>query len=198
MAEFKDISQFTSVTPSGTEEIQISATQKTTLLNISKLGKPDNVPTTTEMNSAITSALNTFKTDNVDPLTQKVDTLDTFMSLSKGLWVKDNGGIVDVSGGGQRHFMDSAPNSVEVSIEDDSFVLEADYAIVVLPKNCTPTFTYSQLDKQTLELRSEFPEPDPSNTQDYIIYVIQLVYEDDHERIFAINAAEYKGISKTS
>ena len=200
MAEFKDISEFTKVIPSGTEEIQISAAQKASLSDIAKLNKPDNVPTTTEMNSAITSALSTFKTDNVDPLNTKVNTLTHFMNVSKGLWTEDEN-IVDVSGGGQRHFMSvgNAPSnrSVEVSIEDDSFGLEADYAIVVLPKSCTPTFVYNQKDKQTLELRSEFPEPDTANNKDYIIYVIQLVYEDSSQRVFAINAADYVATVKS-
>lgn len=45
MAEFHEIgsSQFTDVTPTGTEQIQISATQKTTLQKIANLfkGKAD-------------------------------------------------------------------------------------------------------------------------------------------------------------
>lgn len=205
MAEFKDISQFTKVTPSGTEEIQISAAQKASLSDIAKLNKPDNVPTTEQMNSAISSALNTFKTDNVDPLNTKVTTLTGFMNSSKGSWqmYKDtpNVSIVDVTGGGQRHFVATGSAqttlSVEVDIADDSFVLEADYAIVVLPKKCTPNFVYTQKDKQTLELKSEFPEPDTSDNNNYIVYVIQLLAEDDDQRVFAINAAEYTASVKS-
>lgn len=201
MAEFKDISQFTKVTPSGTEEIQISAAQKASLSDIAKLSKPDNVPTTTEMNSAITSALSTFKTTNVDPLNTKVTTLTTFMNASKGSWTTASENIANVSGGGQRVFMNiaGAPSNrlITVNIEDDSFELEADYAIVVLPKMCTPTFVYTQKDKQVLELRSEFPEPDLGNYNDYIIYVIQLVYEGNSQRVFAINAADYVATVKS-
>lgn len=201
MAEFRDISEFTKVIPSGTEEIQISAAQKASLSDIAKLNKPDNVPTTTEMNTAITSALNTFKTTNVDPLNTKVTTLTTFMNLSKGSWTAASGNIVNVSGGGQRIFMDttsvSSTRSVSVNIDNDSFGLEADYAIIVLPKMCTPTFVYNQKDKQTLELRSELPKPDLGNYDDYIIYVIQLVYDGNTQRVFAINAADYVATVKS-
>ena len=192
MAEFKDISQFTKVTPSGTEEIQISATQKAALSDIAKLSKPDNVPTTEQMNSAITSALYTFETQKVKPIADS-------MTLIKGEFIEvaQSSNLVDVTGGGERHFLrtgegQNQPN-VTVQISEGGFYNESDAAVVILPKKVTPTFEMIELPAACTLLKSKMPDPDPSNNTDYIVYVIQLLYRDESmgSTAFAINGADY-------
>lgn len=189
MAEFIDISQFTSVIPSGTEEIQISATQKTTLLNISKLSKPDDVPTYEEVNDAITSALNTFETQKVDPLVNSINYMKgNFIALGQGA------SSVELSGG-DRVWGDTSDQTIgspfAVTIKVDTFDKDRDYAILILPKSITVTFSFQSSLTHVYSLKNKLPDPDTSSEDGVIVYTVQLLDKTSNLALLALNGADY-------
>lgn len=195
MAEFKDISAFTLVTPPGTAEIQISATQKATLSSIAKLGAPDNIPTETDMAQSIAHALSTFETLKVKPIADSVNSMKgDFFGLGQG------DSSVEVNGG-DRVWGTTPGQTLEspfaVTIKVDTFDKDKDYAILVLPKRLsTITFSFQSSLTHVYSLKNKLPDPDTSSEDGVIVYTVQLLYKASNLALLALNGADYTMVTE--
>lgn len=190
MAEFKDISAFTLVTPPGTAEIQISATQKATLLSIAKLGAPDTIPTQTDVAQTIASALSTFETQKVKPIADSVISMKgNFLVLGQGdSSVELNGG--DRVWGSPSEQTLGSPFAVTIKV--DTFENDKDYAILILPKRLsTITFSFQSSLTHVYSLKNKLPDPDTSSEDGVIVYTVQLLYKASNLALLALNGADY-------
>lgn len=179
MAEFKDISQFTKVTPSGTEEIQISATQKAALSDIAKLSKPDDVPTTEQMNSAIDAALEEFKSDNnITGLRSDVENLKSNVNLMQDKFVTQAGASFTINGNQIVHA--TSASAITVTIADASFTVNNSSALVIVDNNVAVTFNTTG--------SGQIFQTEAVEGSDTVCYAIQKISADGD---YMINCAPY-------
>lgn len=185
MPQFIDISNYTETVPSGDEFIQISASQKASLREIAKLAAPDDVPNNTEVDTAITDALTTFKEQEIDPINE---TIGELTPVENKFITNATTGVTISAGDIVNCTSSSNATPISVIINVSTFTTKSNTALVIANGNKVVQFSISGSTGSVY--KAEFPDITQDNASAKIAYAIQLV--DNTNKLFLVNACLYK------